>query len=129
LIARALELWVHENDIRAAVALPPSVPDAATLSLMTDAAANMLPVAAAQASLADDVDVHLVLTGPGGGTWDIAVGPSTSARTPVTIVTDAVGFCRLAANRITVAGLDPYVTGDQGRATAVLAAASTLAMD
>jgi hypothetical protein len=44
------------------------------------------------------------------------------------IVTDAVGFCWLAANRVTPAGLAPHVTGDQDRAAAVLAAAATLAL-
>ncbi|HEY3870480.1 MAG TPA: maleylpyruvate isomerase family mycothiol-dependent enzyme [Actinocrinis sp.] len=129
LIIRALEIWVHENDIREAVGLPPSAPEPSTLSLMTGAAANLLPQAAIRASLDDPVQVHLVLTGPGGGTWDVAVGQSPSAPAAVTIVADAVGFCRLAANRITGAELDPYITGDQDRATAVLAAASALALD
>lgn len=129
LIIRALEIWVHENDIRAAVALPLSAPEPSTLSLMTSTAATLLPQAAIQARLIDSVRVHLVLTGPGGGTWDIAVGQSPSAPAAVTIVADAVGFCRLAANRLTADGLDPYVTGDQDRAAAVLAAAGALALD
>jgi uncharacterized protein (TIGR03083 family) len=129
LIVRTFELWTHENDIRQAVALPPSAPEASTLSLMTSAAASLLPQAAIRARLNDSVRVHLVLTGPGGGTWDIAVGQSPSAPAAVTIVADAVGFCRLAANRVTTAGLDPHVTGDHDRAAAVLAAAATLALD
>ena len=44
-------------------------------------------------------------------------------------MTDAVGFCRLAANRVTPAELDPHITGDESRAVSVLAAASTLALD
>ena len=79
------------------------------------------------------MDVRLVLTGPGGGTWDLPVrGAATApARTPaaVLIVTDAAGFCRLVANRVTPADLDLYVTGEAGQVTAVLAAASTLALD
>jgi hypothetical protein len=47
----------------------------------------------------------------------------------VALVTDAVGFCRLAANRIAPADLDVSVTGDPGRAATVLAAAATLALD
>jgi hypothetical protein len=73
--------------------------------------------------------VRLVLTGPGGGTWDVTVGGSPPATASVAIVTDAVGFCRLAANRIAPADLDVSVTGDPGRAAAVLAAAATLALD
>ena len=59
-------------------------------------------------------------------------GAATSpSRIPaaVLIVTDAAGFCRLVANRATPADLDLYVTGDTGHVTAVLAAASTLALD
>ena len=58
--------------------------------------------------------MHLVLTGPGGGTWDVAVGQEADGQGPgqdVVIVTDAVGFCRLAANRTTPAELAPHVTG------------------
>ncbi len=70
-----------------------------------------------------------MLTGPGGGTWDVSVGQGTAGSAAVAIVTDAVGFCRLAANRVTTADLDLHITGDSGRAAGVLAAASTLALD
>ena len=78
------------------------------------------------------VDVHLVLTGPGGGIWDVAIGQGAGedpGREGVAIVADAVGFCRLAANRVTPAELGPHIAGDEGRAVSVLAAASTLALD
>jgi uncharacterized protein (TIGR03083 family) len=129
LVVRAFELWVHENDIRAATALPPSAPDASTLSLMSSVAVQFLPVAAARAGLDEPVRLHLVLTGPGGGTWDITLGPASPAPADVAIVTDALGFCRLAANRAAPASLDLHVTGDPGRAAAVLAATATLALD
>ncbi len=127
LIVRAFELWTHENDIRQAAGWAPSVPDPSTLRLMTDLAARLLPLAGA--ILDDSVDVHLVLTGPGGGTWDVTVGGHPPAAASVAIVTDAVGFCRLAANRIAPADLDVSVTGDPGRAATVLVAAATLALD
>ena len=133
LVVRAFELWVHDNDIRRVTGRPPSVPDPPVLRLMSDLAARMLPYAAARTGLPEPVDVHLVLTGPGGGTWDVAVGPGEGGPgeggQDVAIVTDAVGFCRLAANRATPADLDLHVTGDSGRAAGVLAAASTLALD
>jgi hypothetical protein len=44
-------------------------------------------------------------------------------------VTDAVGFCRLAANRATPDRLDLHITGDPDRAAAVLAVVSALALD
>jgi uncharacterized protein (TIGR03083 family) len=72
LVVRAFELWTHENDIRQAVGWAPSVPDRSTLRLMTDLAARLLPHAGA--ALPEPVDVRLVLTGPGGGTWDMTMG-------------------------------------------------------
>jgi uncharacterized protein (TIGR03083 family) len=74
LLVRAFELWIHDNDIRQAAGLPPSVPDVSTLSLMTQAAARLLPHAAARSGLREPISVRLVLTGPGGGTWDIPIG-------------------------------------------------------
>ena len=131
LVARAFELWIHDNDIRHAVGLPPSVPDPSTLSLMTQAAARLLPHAVARGGLREPASVHLVLTGPGGGTWDIPIGQSPPAAAPnaIAIVTDAVGFCRLVANRATPGSLDLHITGDPDCAAIVLAAASTLALD
>jgi len=129
LVVRAFELWVHENDIRRAVGRPPSVPDTPVLRLMSDLAARMLPYAAARTGLRGPVDVHLVLTGPGGGTWDIAIGGDSPEPAAVAIVTDVVEFCRLAANRVSAADLDLHITGDSGRAAGVLAAATTLALD
>jgi len=131
LVVRAFELWIHDNDIRHAVGLPPSVPDPSTLSLMTQAAAQLLPHAAARSGLREPASVHLVLTGPGGGTWDIPIGQSPAAPDPnaIVIVTDALGFCRLVANRATPGSLDLHITGDPDCAAMVLAAASTLALD
>lgn len=127
LVVRAFELWTHEDDIRRAVGLPLSEPDAATLRLMTDLAVRLLPHAAARTGLGEAVDVHLVLTGPGGGSWDVVVGTGPAAS--VCIVADAVGFCRLAADRITPADLGAHVDGDLRRAARVLAAAQALALD
>jgi len=129
LVVRAFELWTHENDIRQAAGWAASVPDPSTLRLMTDLAAGLLPHAVAQVGLPGPLDVHLVLTGPGGGTWDVTVGSGPPAPAAVSIVTDAVGFCRLVANRVTAADLDVHVTGDPQRAAEVLAAATALALD
>lgn len=130
LVARAFEMWTHDNDIRRAAGLPPAVPDAATLRLMTDLAARLLPHGAARAGLHEPMRVHLVLTGPGGGTWDVVVGGGDHrAASPVGIVTGAVGFCRLVANRATPADLDLYITGGAGQAARILTAASALALD
>jgi uncharacterized protein (TIGR03083 family) len=129
LVVLAFELWVHDNDIRQAVGLPPSAPDPSTLSLMTQAVARLLPHAADRGGLREHTSVHLVLTGPGGGTWDIPIGQSPPAPAHAGIVTDAVGFCRLVANRATPDELELHITGDPYRAAMVLAAASSLTPD
>jgi hypothetical protein len=129
LVARAFELWVHDNDIRQAAALPPSVPDLATLSLMTEVVARQLPHAAARAGVDEPMSLHLVLTGPGGGTWDLPIGQGAAEPADVVIVSDTVDFCRLVANRATPAGLDLHISGDAEDAAKVLAAASALALD
>lgn len=132
LVVRAFELWIHENDIRGVVGLPASVPDPATLRLMTDLAVQLLPHGVAR--VADDVaplDVHLVLTGPGGGTWDVALGDRTApGNVPeVAIVADAVAFCRLVGDRIDPDELGAHMTGATGHAPTVLAGAAALALD
>ena len=132
LVVRAFELWTHENDIRHVAGLPGRVPDTATLRLMTDLAARMLPFGVAQ--IADDLplaDVHLVLTGPGGGTWDVVLGdrPAAPAASDVAIVADAVRFCRLVADRISPAELGAHVTGPSALASTVLSGAAALALD
>ena len=96
---------------------------------MTGLAARLLPHAADRTGLDEPISVHLVLTGPGGGTWDVMIGQRPPDTASIGIVTDAVGFCRLVANRVTPADLDLHVTGDPGRAAGVLAAASALALD
>lgn len=158
LVVRAFELWTHDNDIRRAAGLPLAVPDASTLRLMTELAARLLPYGAARTGLRERVCLHLVLTGPGGGTWDVVIGdrdrdggddsrgddgPGASGGpgpggggaddrevpAAVGIVTGAVGFCQLVANRAVPGDLDLYITGDAGHAARILAAASALALD
>ena len=129
LVARAFELWTHDNDIRLAAGLPWSVPDPSTLRRMTELAARMLPHGAARIGLREPFNIRLVLTGPGGGAWDVAIGTGPVDPVGIRIVTDAVGFCRLVASRLAPADLDLQVTGDPDRAAGVLAAASALALD
>jgi hypothetical protein len=59
----------------------------------------------------------------------MTAGRGAAIPASVSIVTDAAGFCRLVANRVTPADLDVYVTGEPECAAGVLAAASTLALD
>jgi uncharacterized protein (TIGR03083 family) len=128
LVVRTFELWTHENDIRRVAGLPPSVPDDAALTLMTELAATSLPLAAERMQLPGPTELRLVLTGPGGGSWDVAID-GNAAPAAITIITDAIGFCRLVANRAAPADLDLHTAGDPDRVAGLLAAAPLLALD
>ena len=135
LVARAFELWAHDGDVRVTSGLPAVVPDAPTLTLMTRLAASLLPRTAGRDGIAQPALLHLVLTGPGGGTWDIETGKGSPpegggpARARVSIVADAAAFCRLVANRVSPASVGAHITGDHAAAAGILAAAATLALD
>ena len=77
-----------------------------TLRLMTELAATTLPFGAVKIGLHGPINLRLVLTGHGGGTWDVAIGGEPPEPASVVIVTDVVGFCRLVANRVSPADLE-----------------------
>ena len=131
LVVRAFELWVHENDIRRVTGLPPSAPDPSVLALMTRLAVQLLPHGAVRAdALAGPVDLHLVLTGPGGGTWDLLLNDRVVGEpAEVLLVTEAVAFCWLVADRIKARDLVLQAGGALDHVDGVLAAAAALALD
>jgi uncharacterized protein (TIGR03083 family) len=133
LVVRAFELWTHENDLRAAIDLPPSSPDPSVLALMTELAVRSLPRGVERAGLRPSGrPVRVVLTGPGGGTWDVALGSPEPDAVPAQrtrIVADAVDFCRLVAGRAARRAIDIDVAGDAAAADDVLTAAASLALD
>jgi len=80
------------------------------------------------------IGLGVVLTGPGGGTWqrDLGSTPDDSrSRGPadVRIVLDAVDFCRLVANRVDPAALATVVDGDHALAQDLFVGAASLALD
>jgi uncharacterized protein (TIGR03083 family) len=133
LVVRAFELWTHENDIRRAAGLPQRAPEPSVLQSMTALAVRALPHGMELAGVdSAALDLHLVLTGAGGGTWDLRLGAGVRSDVPVPevlIVADAVGFCRLVANRASPAEVVLQVSGATSAATAVLAGAAALALD
>jgi hypothetical protein len=65
-----------------------------------------------------------VLTGPGGGTWDQALGWGETAGLPdATLVLDVVDYCRLAARRVGPDEVAVTVEGDEALARRILAGA------
>jgi uncharacterized protein (TIGR03083 family) len=132
LIVRAFELWTHENDVRRVLGLSASVPDPSTLTLMTDLAVTLLPHGARRTqTVSTAVDLHLVLTGAGGGTWDIPLGnrDADGNAEDVVLVTDVVDFCRLVANRVDRTSLERHVSGATVHVEGILDAAASLALD
>jgi len=135
LVVRTFEVWTHEEDIRRATGRPLQAPDAASLRLMTDLAVALLPAGLRRSGRrADGRSARIVLTGPGGGTWQTDLGAlpgqtPAAGRTDVRIVLDAIDFCRLVANRVDPATLTTVVSGDDALARDIFAGAASLALD
>ena len=139
LVARTFELWAHEEDMRRSTGRPLSPPDTPSLQLMTQLAVDMVPFAApAGEPGAAPRRAHIVLTGPGGGSWtaELDAAPEAAPGAPVTegpadvrIVVDAVDFCRLFANRMDPRVLEVDVAGDAALASDLLVGLTSLALD
>jgi uncharacterized protein (TIGR03083 family) len=132
LVIRTFELWTHADDVRTAIGRPRGEPDNAQLKLMTNLAAEILPLGLELTGRPHaGRTVRLVLTGRGGGTWrcPLSASGAVSAHDDVVLVADAVEFCRLAANRCTPAALDAYVEGDEVIAADILRGMTALAAD
>jgi uncharacterized protein (TIGR03083 family) len=131
LVARAFETWVHEGDVRRATGRDLGAPDAERLGRMVGLGVVALPFALAMAEPATPArSVRLVLTGPAGGTYQMALdGSSSSGQADTRVVVDTVAFCLALGNRVDLAGSGAIVAGDRSVAEAVFTGASTLALD
>jgi uncharacterized protein (TIGR03083 family) len=128
LVLRTFEVWTHAEDIAAAVDRPRPAPDAARLRLMSTRLVGMLPIAVSVTGPVARTDLHLVLTGPGGGTYDIALDGEGDAA-PLSLVADVTDFCRVAARRLEPEELGAAIDGDRDVADLVLAATGAFAQD
>ena len=123
LVARAFEVWTHADDIRRATGRPLLTPPPCDLRAMSMFSIGTLPLLV-PAELVKG-PARIVLTGPGGGTFDLD-GPG-SERT-VTLVADIVDYCRTAARRIDIDAMPAVIEGDRDQAEALLTAARVLAV-
>ena len=123
LVARAFEVWTHADDIRRATARPMQTPPPRDLRAMSMFSVAHAP--AARPGGAREGPARIVLTGPGGGTFDLD-GPG--AERTVTLVADVVDYCRTAARRIDIDELPAVIEGDRDQAHALLTAARVLAV-
>jgi uncharacterized protein (TIGR03083 family) len=131
LVVRTFELWTHGDDIRHAVGRPPDLLDEPRLSLMVGELMRMLPMGLALSGCPQTGrTARFVLSGPGGGRFDVALAPDEVPGHPdVVIRADTIGLCRLAANRIAPDRFDVRVDGDASLLGPVLVGASAFAAD
>jgi uncharacterized protein (TIGR03083 family) len=123
LIARAFEVWIHADDIRRATARPMQTPPPRDLRAMSMFSIATLPLLVPTEHVKGPA--RIVLTGQGGGTFDLD-GPG--AERAVTLVVDVVDYCRTAARRIDIDDLPAIIEGDRDQAHALLTAARVLAV-
>jgi uncharacterized protein (TIGR03083 family) len=131
LLVRAFEAWVHTDDLRRAAGAPVTRPAVRHLTLMSDLARRILPLALAVSELErDGKTARLVLTGPGGGDWLVPMGagtPSGGTDADVTVTADVVDWCLLVGDRVAPEALRVQVDGDQSLGRDLVAAAPALA--
>jgi uncharacterized protein (TIGR03083 family) len=129
LVVRVFEVWTHIEDLCRTLRRDPPALDGGRLHLMTRTAVRAIPLGMLLGGI--DGGAHtarLVLTGQGGGVWNQALQLGADAGDPsITIVTDALQFCRLAAQRIAPEDLDAEVDGPADLAITVLRGASVFA--
>ena len=128
LIARGFEVWTHADDIRRALGRRLVSPAAADLRAMSSFSVVSLPLLVPVVEpLVPVGPSRVVLTGAGGGTFDLPGAHHDDGR-QVTIVTDIVDYCRVVARRIAPDERDATIEGDGQLAGALLAAARIFAM-
>ena len=135
LVVRSFEIWVHHEDIRRSTGRPLQAPDDSVLARMVQLAAALLPIGLARAGCPrQEATVRLVLTGTGGGAWDIPLGRPVTAgiampTSGTVVVVDAPTFCRVVGNREDFEGSRATVLGDTDLAANLFVGAASLALD
>jgi len=125
LVARAFELWTHVEDICRATshgAIPASSRELRTMSSFSVSSLPfLLPSVDPELVMAP---TRVVLTGPGGGTFDIGGRGERAAL----VVADVVDYCRVVARRIEPTELSRTVEGDTRLVSGLLEASRAFAV-
>ena len=131
LVIRAFEMWIHDEDVRQATGRALVSPDPERLARMVGLASMLLPAGIARSGNATEgATARLVLTGTGGGTWDVNLDGASEQRTATTrIVVDAAEFCRVVGNRKDQTTSGAVISGNAAIASGVLVGAAALALD
>ena len=130
LVVRAFEMWIHDEDVRRAAGRALAAPDPERLARMVGLITTLLPAGLARAGCAHAAKARLVLTGTGGGTWDMNLDGADAERVTITrVVVDATQFCRVVGNREDQSSSGAIVTGDTDVAAGIFLGAAALALD
>ncbi len=129
LVARIFEVWTHSEGICRAIGRSLVGVDPSMLRLMCPVAIAAVPYGLLMAGRpGSGRTARVVLTGPGGGAWTQALGlGDVPDEIDALVIADALGFCRLAAQRLSPAELGHHVDGDGEVAAAVLVGAAMFA--
>ncbi|MFF5292109.1 maleylpyruvate isomerase N-terminal domain-containing protein [Paractinoplanes globisporus] len=129
LTQRAFETWIHQDDIRAAVALPLVAPAPSHLARILGFGLALLPGAIDAAGRGRAGTVRLALSGPGGAEHVVGLSARAAAGgTPclAEVSMPADRFGRLMAGRVPVTPSVAAVSGDRAAALDLLTVAATL---
>ncbi|WP_433378400.1 maleylpyruvate isomerase family mycothiol-dependent enzyme [Actinoplanes sp. CA-142083] len=128
MMQRAFETWIHRDDIRAAVALPPEAPSPAHLARIVGFGLALLPGAMDAAGRGRSGAVRLFLTGPGSASHVVPLSSSSAVSSPslAQVEIPADRFGRLMAGRVPVTPGVAVIDGSRTAALDLLTVAATL---
>jgi len=132
LTQRSFEIWTHADDIRAAIGVDAVPPPAGSLETMSHAAVETIPIMLSATGIdAEGRRARVVLTGDGGGRYDLALGLAGAAadgEPDVELELDVVEFCKAVGDRRTAADLTYRGAGDLELAAGIMRALPALAV-
>jgi uncharacterized protein (TIGR03083 family) len=130
MVARAFELWTHADDVRKAIGEPVDEPAPPVLHCMASASVGSLSMAVLGLDEPPEpATAHVVLTGRGGGTWDLVLpGASAGGEPDVTLIADVVDYCRVVSKRLDVDEIEMVTEGDAALARTLLKASQFVAV-
>jgi len=130
---RAFETWIHADDLRGTLRLPPESPPPEHIDRIVRFGLALLPGAMDAAGRGHPGWVRLVLTGAGGGAHRVTLSSVKRATDDgpqaADIALSAETFCRLMAGRIAPAGAAVQIQGDRRAAADLITVAATLGCD
>ncbi len=130
LVIRVFETWTHHDDIRRALGRDNALPVPAVMRTMSELAMKSTPYALAVRDTAHPGrTARIVLTGIGGGEFDVPCAPDEdpAPEADVVVRAAAVDWCRRFADRITPADIRYEVEGDPDIARDLVESANAFA--